>query len=301
MLCADSQRERAKTMSSRIVLSGGESEDRRNAGISSAVHDLKAPLAIISGYVNLLIAGKLGEVNARQLSALRDISASSRRLEQRISQLLLFGSQQANRLTLSFERADLKASLTAIHECWLPSFQEKGVALECRLSHAPLTFEFDAQKVAQLVSNLLENALRFTPRGGNVSITAIPHFWERRSLAGRVAVERRLSRSNNPNAAKIIVADSGPGIPPENHQEIFDEFSSFPASGVPAGTGLGLTIARELAVAHGGKIWVESMIGCGSHFCVLLPFSPQRPSKNDSAASREPEPSYGLRETADAD
>jgi signal transduction histidine kinase len=288
-------------MSSRIVLSGGESEDRRNVGISSAVHDLKAPLAIISGYVNLLIAGKLGEVNSRQLSALRDICASSRRLEHRISQLLVFGSQQANRLTLSCERADLKVCLSAIHECWLPAFQEKGIDFECRISPAPLTFEFDAQKVAQLVSNLLENALRFTPRGGTVSITAIPYCWERRSLAALVAVERRVSRSSDPNSAKIIVADSGPGIPAENHQEIFDEFFSLPAPGVPTGTGLGLTIARELTVAHGGKIWVESMVGCGSHFCVLLPFSPQRPRNPDSSVSGEPKRSQGVRKSAHAD
>jgi signal transduction histidine kinase len=286
-------------MSSRIVLSGGESEDRRNLGISSAVHDLKAPLAIISGYVNLLIAGKLGEVNARQLRALRDICASSRRLEQRISQLLLFGAQQANRLTVSFEHADLKTCLSAVHECWLPAFQEKSIEFECRLCHAPLTFEFDRQKVAQLVSNLLENALRFTPRGGSVSITAIPHFWERRSLGERVAVavDRRVSRNSEPNSAKIIVADNGPGILPENHQEIFDEFFSVPAPGVPAGTGLGLSIARELVVAHGGKIWVESTIGCGSHFCVLLPFSPQRQQTRGSSIRCEPK----RRETADAD
>ncbi len=284
-------------MSSRIVLSGGESEDRRNAGISSAVHDLKAPLAIISGYVNLLIAGKLGEVNARQLRALRDICASSRRLEERISQLLLHGAQRANRLTVAFERADLKSSLTAIHECWLPTFQEKSIEFECRLSPAPLTFEFDRQKVAQLVSNLLENALRFTPPAGSVSLRAIPYFWERRSLSQRVAVERRGSRSGEPNAAKIIVADSGPGIPPENHQEIFDEFFSLPAPGVPAGTGLGLTIARELVVAHSGKIWVESTIGCGSQFCVLLPFFPQRQRAHASSISCEPK----RREPADAD
>jgi signal transduction histidine kinase len=288
-------------MSSRTVLSGGGSEDRRNVGISSAVHDLKAPLAIIAGYVNLLIAGKLGEVNARQLHALRDICASSRRLEHRISQLLLFGAQQANRVTLAFERSDLKVCLSAIHECWLPAFQEKAIEFECKLSHAPLTFEFDGQKLAQLVSNLLENALRFTPCGGTVSIAAVPHFWERRSLAERVAVDRRLSRSNNPNAAKIIVSDNGPGIPAENQQEIFDEFFSLPAPGVPAGTGLGLTIARELAVAHGGKIWVESMLGCGSHFCVLLPFSPQRPRKTGSSVSGEPKRSQVLKETADAD
>jgi signal transduction histidine kinase len=287
------------TMSSRIVLSDGESEDRRNVGISSAVHDLKAPLAIITGYVNLLIAGKLGEVNSRQLRALRDICASSRRLEHRIAQLLLFGAQQANRLTLSIERADLKACLSAIHECWLPAFQEKGIEFECRLSHAPLTFEFDGQKLAQLVSNLLENALRFTPSGGSVSITAIPHFWERRSLAARVTTEeRRVSRSSDPNAAKIIVADNGPGIPPENHQEIFDEFFSLPAPGVPAGTGLGLTIARELVVAHGGKIWVESMLGCGSHFCVLLPFSPRKSGFSGNGGSKR---SHGSRDTADAD
>ena len=284
-------------MSSRIVLSGGESEDRCNAGISSAVHDLKTPLAIISGYVNLLIAGKLGEVNARQLRALRDICASSRRLEERISQLLLHGAQKANRLTVVFERADLKSSLLAIHECWLPAFQEKSIDFECRLGLAPLTFEFDRQKVAQLVSNLLENALRFTPPGGSVSLRAIPYFWERRSLTERVAVERRASRSGEPNAAKIVVADSGPGVPPENHQEIFDEFISLAAPGVPAGTGLGLTIARELVVAHSGKIWVESIIGSGSQFCVLLPFFPQRQRPHASSITCEPK----RREPADAD
>lgn len=139
--------------------------------------------------------------------------------------------------------------------------------------------------ISLVVTNLLENAMRFTPPGGEVSITLVPCFWERRSASLRPAVERRSHSRSAANAARIIVSDTGPGIAPEYQQEIFEEFFSTAAPGSSAGTGLGLAIARSIVQAHGGKIWVDSYDRNGSSFYFLLPFTPPRPRAAAGQAS----------------
>jgi len=99
-------------------------------------------------------------------------------------------------------------------------------------------------------------------------------MWERRTVAKPTVGERRRQTANGPNAIKVSVSDTGPGIPPEYHQEIFDDFFRMPSSEVIEGTGLGLAIARRLVQAMGGKIWVESESGAGSKFSFLVPLKP---------------------------
>jgi signal transduction histidine kinase len=163
--------------------------------------------------------------------------------------------------------------LQRIREMWTPVFEQKGVLLQCPATPEDLRFSFDSQKLQQVISNLLENALRFTPAGGRVTVSAALHFWDRRSERRLVAEERRVRSHNAPNSARIVVADTGPGIAPEFQQEIFEEFFSASPPGIAPGIGLGLTIARHLVHAHGGKIWVESAPGSGSQFYILIPFS----------------------------
>jgi signal transduction histidine kinase len=127
-----------------------------------------------------------------------------------------------------------------------------------------------------VLSNLLENASKFTPSGGTVWLHAEPHMWERRSNYVPVLPhERRRQKSEVPNSVKVSVSDTGPGIAPEFHQEIFDDFVRVPHAGSSGdGVGLGLAIARRLVHAFGGKVWVESEQGAGSKFCFLLPMRP---------------------------
>lgn len=244
--------------------------------LATAAHDLKTPLSVVSGYIELLLSGKLGPLNERQSRVLEDMNSSSQRLHRLITDFLTFSALETGNLNLQLnEPRDLNACLTEICSFWLGRFQNKGVAFYYLASDHLRPFPFDYDRVQRVVSNLLENALKFTPRGGTVWLNAEPQLWERRasdSLA--VGKERRRQALAAPNAVRVSVSDTGPGIPPEFHQEIFGDFFQIPnGDSSAAGMGLGLGIARRLVLAHGGKIWVESETGCGSKFSFLLPLN----------------------------
>jgi len=152
---------------------------------------------------------------------------------------------------------------------WSEAFQRKGVKLETQIDPSIPTFKFDYQKVQQAAANLLDNALKHTPKGGTVILRSKPHFWERRVGEVTPVEERRRFRLPRPNSVEVSVTDSGTGIAPEHHQEIFEDFVRVDRN--TSGMGLGLAIAKRLIQAHRGKIWVESESQRGSTFAFLLP------------------------------
>jgi signal transduction histidine kinase len=263
-------------MSSSVAVLEGQI-DPKSTGLAMAVHDLKGHLAVISGQAKLLRAGKLGAVTPLQTEALADIVSGCRQIQEQIS-VLLTGDKPVEWKPV-YGNADLRQSLIHVHDSLQPEFSENGLRLEFEVSDFPMVFPFDANLVTRVLMNLLENARRFTSPGGCVRISLTPHFWERRIANLCPPFERRRGdERNSPNAARVVVADSGCGISPEYHQEIFEEYFSTPAPGCRASSGLGLAIARSIVVAHGGKIWVESTVGKGSSFCFLLPWVAPRPA-----------------------
>ncbi len=256
-----------------------QESDRRSVALAGAVHDLKTPLAVITGFVNLLLKQKLGTVSTRQSQALKDIASNCRRLDDAIAKLLFHSANYSRQQAPDLELTDLNSCIVQIRDMWTPLMQQNHVHFTCTPPQDVLRFPFDRAKVQQVISNLLENALKFTPADGTVSVTANPHFWDRRGVRDSVDVERRICESMRPNSACIVVSDSGPGIAPEYHQEIFEEFTSLSRPGIAPGIGLGLTIARHLVEAHQGKIWVESEADKGARFCFVLPFAPRRAPK----------------------
>ena len=255
-----------------------EQYSRCAQALATAAHDLRTPLSVVSGYIELLLSGKLGGLNEKQTGCLEDMYASSQRLGRLITDFLTFSAVQTGNLNLRLDDAsDMHACLTEVCSFWLPRFQSKGVAFYYLANEHLKPFAFDYDRIQRVVSNLLENALKFTPQGGTVWLNAEPQIWERRQSEPRSIAKERRKRPHllSPNAVRVSVADTGPGIPPEFHQEIFGDFFQVPnndASG--PGMGLGLGIARRLVQAHGGKIWVESEPGCGSKFSFLLPLKP---------------------------
>ncbi len=242
--------------------------------LATAAHDLRTPLAVVSGYIELLMSGKLGPLTDRQSRCLDDMNSSSQRLHRLITDFLTFSAIQTGNLNLQLdEPRDLHGCLTEICSFWMPRFQSKGVAFYYLPSEHLRPFPFDYDRIQRVISNLLENALKFTPQGGTVWLNAEPQLWERRSLEARPqARERRRQAAAVPNSVRVSVADTGPGIPPEFHQEIFGDFFQIPNGEMNGGgMGLGLGIARRLVQAHGGKIWVESEPSCGSKFSFVLP------------------------------
>ncbi len=246
--------------------------NRLAQSLATAAHDLRTPLSIINGYIELLLTTKLGPLTAKQRGVLEDMAASSNRLKNLISDFLTFSALQTGNMELRLEEASLSACLAELYGFWLPRFQAKGVAFYFLESKKIDPFVFDYERVQRIVSNLLENALKFTPPAGTVWLHCELYMWERRALHKPRSEERRRKPMEVPNAVRVCVADTGHGISPEFHQEIFTEFFQVPESGAEeAGIGLGLAIARRLVQAHKGKIWVESEAGSGSKFSFLLP------------------------------
>jgi signal transduction histidine kinase len=243
--------------------------------LASAAHDLKTPLAILNGYIELLQSQKLGPLNERQREVMADMFSSGQRLQHFIQDFLTFSVLETGELKMQFAEGDMNACLSEVCRIWSGRFQERGLALYFLANDKLTPFPFDAPKIQRVISNLLENAYKYTPQGGTVWLHAELHMWERRA-SGQPAKsgDRRRQSMNLPNAVKVSVSDTGPGIRPEFQLEIFDDFFRLPGSESVEGMGLGLAIARRLLQAMGGKIWVESEPGAGSKFSFLIPLKP---------------------------
>src|SRR5205823_3262411 len=154
---------------------------RTTNALASAAHDLKTPLAILNGYVELLQSEKLGALNDRQREILSDMRSSGQRLQHFIQDFLAFSVMQTGEMKLKPELGDLNASLSEVCRLWFNRYHDRGLALYFLANDKIARFYFDSAKVQRVVSNLLENASKFTPSGGTVWLHTEPYVWERRS------------------------------------------------------------------------------------------------------------------------
>ena len=243
--------------------------------LAAAAHELKTPLAIMGGYLQLLLAEQLGPLNPRQMEVLTEMQANGARLSNFVQNLLTYATLKVDRLEMQYDVGDINTCVREIAEVWAQRFQEKAIAFYFLPGERLYRFPFDYYKVQHIVSNLLDNAVKYTPSSGTVWLHIEPYFWERRTIQRIPEVERRRQRVNSPNCCRISISDTGPGIAPEFQQEIFEEYFRLTAEGSRAeGYGLGLAIARRLVQAAGGKIWVESEPGNGSKFSFLVLLNP---------------------------
>jgi len=237
--------------------------------LASAAHELKTPLAVIKGYYDLLLSGSLGKLTDKQRDILQESKDSCERLVRLVSMFLNYSALESGKLVLHLRENDLRDCLSELATRWHEAFVRKHVRLDTILGGDLPIFKFDYQKVQQTVANLLDNALKHTPAGGQVTLRTELHFWERRSAEEMQSVERRRERVQHPNSLKVSVSDTGPGIASEHHQEIFEDFVRVDRTS--SGMGLGLAIAKRLVQAHRGKIWVDSEPRRGCTFTFLLP------------------------------
>lgn len=223
-------------------------ERRRRVLLADIAHELRTPLATIEGYFEGLTDGAIAP-DAETWQVLR---SESRRLARLVDDLSLVSRAEERQLHLRRERIDLTHALADAARAAAPSYAEKGVAIiEDYAGRAPAVIA-DPDRLAEVFANLLENALRHTPPGGRVTVTA-----------GRRGRD-----------AQIVVADTGEGIPPEHLGRVFDRFYRMdPArSRTTGGSGIGLTITRAIVDAHGGSIRAESDgPGRGARFVITLP------------------------------
>lgn len=247
---------------------------QRTLLLASAAHELKTPLAVISGYADFLLGDHAGPLNQQQRSVLSEMQQSTLRLQLLIQSFLKFTALQSGKFEVCRELGDLNQCVAETISQWSIPYAARGTTCEFFPDPALQSVYFDPLKLQNIISNLLDNALKFTRPFGRVTVTTKSDFLERRNEneGKKIHLERRCrAGAVTDNCVRIDITDNGLGIPAESHQEIFDEFRQIKQHGTSQGIGLGLAIARRLVEAHGGKIVVKSEVGQGSTFSVLLP------------------------------
>jgi signal transduction histidine kinase len=250
---------------------GHEEVDPSAFPLVSAAHEFKTPLVVMLGYTDLLLNGHLGAVNQKQKQVLGEIQEGAQRLQKLIQDLLLLQELKAGRgAAEGQESTSVDESVSEIFNYWAPTATQKRVRYQFNPSEGNERVRIEPLKLQHVISSLIENALKHTPAQGLVTVSVTPCFWERRNAQSEFLfnMERKETRKVE-NAVRIDVSDTGRGIAAEHHDNIFGDFVQLPG-GSARGTGLGLAIARRLVEAHGGVIWVESEVGKGSKFSVLL-------------------------------
>jgi PAS domain S-box-containing protein len=211
-------------------------------------HDLKNPLSAISLSANVLAkftSGAEDTLGTQQI--IGSIKRAARKMEVLIADLLDIGKMEANRFTVRPVSARLGESVEEAANLLSPLANQKDMRIEVNVAHDPAAF-FEPRRVQQVLSNLIGNAIKFSPRGSTV----------------RVEVAER------EGALACTVVDNGEGVPETYRQKIFDKYWQREEDRA-VGTGLGLPISKGIVEAHGGKIWVESEMGKGSRFTFTLP------------------------------
>ena len=245
-------------------------QDRTNF-LARVVHDFRAPLTSTSGYCGLLLSEALGPVSEQQKDVLRRMQHSLKRLSRMSSAMFELSAGRHALRPPALRRADLRDCIDQVlHELGL--FAEgKRLSISVDLIPAAGELRFEPGRVEQVLLNLLDNACKFTPAGGSVEIRGYPYFWERRTMAlWPPSQERRGGESRAPNAYRVDIRDSGPQIPREHMERIFEEYTSYDGGHDRSGGGLGLAICRMIVTAHDGRVWAENT-EFGPRFSFVLP------------------------------
>ena len=154
-----------------------------------------------------------------------------------------------------------------------PFGEAKHIHLSVQMMPTSQALYFDREQIEQVLINLLDNACKFTPKYGSIEVRGYPFFWERRAKLKTAITngERRTSRLQAPNSFRIDICDSGPGVPLENLDKIFEEYTSYSGGQDRSGGGLGLAICKFILNLHQGQVWAEAGED-GSRFSFVLPF-----------------------------
>ena len=223
-----------------------ETDAMKSDFFSLMSHELRTPVASIKEGTNLLMEGVGGETNEKQKRLLRIISEESDRLLGLINSILDLSKMEAGMMTYAFVQADIGLLISKAAVEIEPLAKAKNIKGELSISKEIPPVKMDTEKMLQVLRNLIGNAVKFTPHGGSVKISA----------------------GFDDGNLEVSVADEGPGILEENLDTVFDKFKSYHTR---KGTGLGLAIVKNIIKAHGGRVWAESTSGRGSTFTFVLP------------------------------
>ena len=218
---------------------------------ASMSHELRTPLTSIKEGTGLLLDGVGGATTEKQQKLLGIITEESNRLISLVNTFLDLSKMEAGMMHYDFESTHIEPLIKRAVAEITPLMEAKQIEFDSAVDGSMPAVRIDAERILQVLRNLMGNAVKFTPNGGRVSIAA-------------------KSRDGN---LEVSVEDSGPGIPTESLRSIFEKFSQGNHAGANSrqGTGLGLAIAKNIITSHGGNIWAESQLGGGSKFVFVLP------------------------------
>ncbi len=230
-------------------------DDMKSMFVSVAAHELRTPLASITGFVEVLLDEAAGPLTDVQREYLEIVQQSARRLETITGNLLDVTRIEAGRIELILKPTDLPALVESVAAEYEPQLDARAQRLTLRAQPDLPPALCDQTRVAQIIGNLLSNACKYTPEGGLITVS--------------------VTRAEEEGFLQVAVADTGVGIAVEEQERLFTRFfraASAQQTGA-SGTGLGLYIARSLVELHGGRIWFESDVNKGSTFYVTLPIA----------------------------
>lgn len=225
-------------------------EQMKSDFVALASHELRTPLTSIQGYAELILDGDVGEISREQREFLEIISQNTRRLEALINDVLDVEKIESGRMTMKREKVDLSQIVDSCVNTFKVMAEGKGLQLEKDVKTSPINVSGDSDRLSQVFSNLLSNAIKYTKEG-------------------RVKISARIKGK----FASVAVEDTGLGMSPEDMKIVFSRFFRAEDSYVrkTTGSGLGLSIAKATIERHNGDIKVESKLGAGSKFKVVLP------------------------------
>jgi two-component system sensor histidine kinase GlrK len=240
----------------------GELDQMKRDFLSHISHELRTPLVAMDETNRLLLEEIPGPLTDKQRKLLDLNLEGSRRLADLISKLLDLARMEEHAVLFELQTNDLVELVSNVADSFLARAREMGLSIAVAAPEQPILADCDRDRIIQLVGNLIDNALKYSPAGSSVDIRVLP--------AGEL--HRPTAQPTSTLAAGIQVADSGPGVPDAEKEKIFKKFHQVgrPRTG---GVGLGLAICTQIVDAHRGAIWVEDRDPSGSVFCVSLPIA----------------------------
>lgn len=240
-----------------------ELDEAKNRFFAHISHEFRTPLSLILTPLEEAVRNTAADSVSFGTEQVRRMVRNARRLQRLIEQLLDLATLEAGRMELDRKPGDLARFVRRTVEAFTSMAEQNGIDLRVHTDDSSMKTRFDPEKVESIVHNLLSNALKYTPEGGQVTV------WVGKRTTPSVSGEE------SPRAVLIKVADTGPGMDAETQERIFERFEQAKGTtGEREGAGLGLALTKELVELHGGTIHVESTPGEGTTFTVSLPIVP---------------------------
>ena len=230
-------------------------DEAKSNFMALASHELKTPLTAISGFLEVILCGRVGELSVKQYEFLNVVKDSVKRLTRLVNDLLDISEIELGHASMRMQPTDLGRLLKEEEMVFEVQAGSKEITLEESIDGTRVNVYCDADRIKEVLDNLFSNAIKYTPRGGTISV----------------------SLHHTGDWVELGIQDTGVGISEEDYEKIFEPFQHIKKSGLEGekSTGLGLALVRKIIEAHGGQVRVQSKLGQGSVFNVILPVKKQ--------------------------